>query len=156
MILVTAGDDPRGPVGPMILGLRGPTILGHPAGATTSSPLRAKRILVGEGDEDASATIGLRRIHDPQSLDRTACFRPGPRARLAVGSPQGEAGKRGKTMNRIPTEAERLAERERQRTIRKEMSKPIEQYLRGLLTAEEFLDSMVESYYRGSGQDRGN
>ena len=59
-------------------------------------------------------------------------------------------------MNRIPTEAERLAEMERQRAIRKEMSKPIEQYLRGLLTAEEFLDSMVESYYRGSGQDRGN
>ena len=59
-------------------------------------------------------------------------------------------------MNRIPTEAERLAEMERQRAIRKEMSKPIEQYLRGLLTAEEFLDSLVASYHRGCEQDGGN
>lgn len=55
-------------------------------------------------------------------------------------------------MNQIPTEAERLAEMERQRAIRKEMSKPIEQYQRGLLTPEEFLESLGESYHRGCEQ----
>ena len=58
-------------------------------------------------------------------------------------------------MNQIPTEAERLTAMERQRAIRKWMDKPIEQYRRGLLTAEEFLDSLADAYVRGSEQAEG-
>lgn len=55
-------------------------------------------------------------------------------------------------MNRIPTEQEREEAAARQKAIRKEMDKPIEQYRRGLLTAEEFLESLVGSYHRGCEQ----
>lgn len=55
-------------------------------------------------------------------------------------------------MNQMPTEAERLIEEARQKAIRTEFDKPMAQYQRGLLTAEEFLDELVGSYARGCEQ----
>jgi len=55
-------------------------------------------------------------------------------------------------MSKMPTTQERLIEMARQKAIHTELEKPISQYQRGLLTAEEFLDELVYSYARGCEQ----
>lgn len=57
-----------------------------------------------------------------------------------------------RTYLRIPTEKQREEAAARQQAIRTEFNKPIAQYQRGLLTAEEFLDSLVGAFSRGCQQ----
>ena len=57
-----------------------------------------------------------------------------------------------RTRFRIPTEQEREEAAARQKAIRTEFEKPIAQYQRGLLTAEEFLESLVGAFSRGCEQ----
>lgn len=58
-------------------------------------------------------------------------------------------------MNQMPTTEELQKEAARQKAIRSEFDKPMAQYQRGLLTAEEFLDELVGSYARGCEQAAG-
>ena len=59
---------------------------------------------------------------------------------------------KGKDVNQMPTKEELRIEANRQKAIRAEFDKPMAQYQRGLLTAEEFLDELVGSYARGCEQ----